>query len=403
MTIKKNEIKRFNWRGINMQGLRVQGTRYATNHAELHEKLCKENIYPIKVKQDKYSLYKKKITSSEITDFSRQIATLVAANIPLAAALAIIEKSTNKAILAFLISSIKDHVENGYLFSDALKRYPCYFDELFCNLIYVGEQSGSLEAMLNEVASYREKLNSLKQKIKKALYYPLTILTVAMIVCAIMLTMVIPKFAQLFQSFGSQLPLLTRLVIKLADTVKQYGWIFILALLGAAFFYQKKIKHSSRFLYKRDQLFLVLPIAGGVIRKIILARCFCTLKSTFAAGMPLTDAFTAAAKIAGNQLFANEFLTVSQKLHAGSSVQDALKTGSLFPSWVTALLAIGEESGRLQQMFGHLAHDFSEQADLAAQTISQLFEPVIMIILCVFVGILIVSMYLPVFRLGTVI
>ncbi len=351
----------------------------------------------------RFNRQNKPIQSAELAFFSRQMATLIEAGIPLVQSITIIARSSANYRMTLLLESIKKEVESGSDFAAALQKHPRYFNPLYCHLISAGEQSGTLDLMLNEVALYKEKIDRMKKKIKQAMHYPLAVILIALIVSAGLLIYVVPQFESLFESFGAKLPTLTQGVITLSNYLRQ-GYVLIMGILGAAIYgFIYATKHSLTFAYFIDNLRLKLPIMGSILKNAAIARFTRTLSITFAAGLPLFDALNAVAGVTGNRLYATATHRIRKDIANGQPLYISLENTNLFPSMVIQMIAVGEESGNLEKMLSKIADFYEEAVDNAVDGLSSLLEPLIMAILGILVGGLVIAMYLPLFKLGSVV
>jgi type IV pilus assembly protein PilC len=405
MAKNANAAISFTWEGVNRSGNRINGVIEARSLALAKAELRKQGVIPRKVAKKRTSLLKrkKKIKPLDITVFSRQLSTMVQAGIPLIQSFDIISKGQTNESMRSLVDAIKKDVETGLTLAESIQKHPKYFNELFCNLVDAGEKSGSLEIMLDKVATYKEKIETIKKKIKKALTYPMAVLVIAFLVTAGLLIFVVPQFESLFSGFGADLPAMTRGVISLSEFFQAY-WYIIFGALGAAvfgFIYAKS--HFPAFAHTVDRYLLRLPIVGTILEKAAIARFARTLSITFAAGLPLVEALQSVAGATGNILFAEATKKIRNEVSNGQQMQIAMSNTNLFPNMVIQMIAIGEESGALEQMLGKVADFYEEEVDNAVDSLSSLLEPVIMAILGILVGGLVVAMYLPIFKLGSVV
>jgi type IV pilus assembly protein PilC len=405
MAKNANAVISFTWEGVNRSGNKINGVIEARSLALAKAELRKQGVIPRKVAKKRTSLLKrkKKIKPLDITVFSRQLSTMVQAGIPLIQSFDIISKGQTNESMRSLVDAIKKDVETGLTLAESIQKHPKYFNELFCNLVDAGEKSGSLEIMLNKVATYKEKIETIKKKIKKALTYPMAVLVIAFLVTAGLLIFVVPQFESLFSGFGADLPAMTRGVISLSEFFQAY-WYIIFGALGAAvfgFIYAKS--HSPAFAHTVDRYLLRLPIVGTILEKAAIARFARTLSITFAAGLPLVEALQSVAGATGSILFAEATKKIRNEVSNGQQMQIAMSNTNLFPNMVIQMIAIGEESGALEQMLGKVADFYEEEVDNAVDSLSSLLEPVIMAILGILVGGLVVAMYLPIFKLGSVV
>lgn len=397
----------FVWEGLDKSGKRVKGESSGRSEALIKTQLRQQGIKPIKVKKKPKSFLRapsKKITPKDIAVFSRQLATMMTAGVPLVQAFDIVGRGHENPSMQKLILTIKEDIESGSTLTEALRKHPLYFDELFCNLVHAGEQAGVLEVLLDKIATYKEKIESLKGKVKKALFYPAAVVVVACIVTAILLIFVVPQFEELFKGFGADLPAFTQLVINLSRFMQE-SWYYLLggiAASGYAFFYFKK--RSKSFNRLLDRLFLKIPIIGPqILHKSAIARFARTLSTMSAAGVPLVEALTSVAGASGNAVYADAILEMREQVATGQQLQMAMRQTGLFPHMVIQMVAIGEESGAIDSMLAKVADFYEEEVDNAVDALSSLMEPAIMAFLGVVVGGLVIAMYLPIFKLGSVV
>lgn len=390
----------------NTQGAKVNGQVMSPNLAAAKMGLRRQGLNPIKVSKKSGSLFalrKPKITVANISEFSRQMATMMTAGIPLVQSFDIVAKGCENTAMRNLVLNIKSEIESGRSFSEALTQYPAYFDSLFCNLVNAGETSGSLETMLDRIATYKEKTESLKRKIKKALFYPCAVTVIAIIVTGILLIFVVPQFEKLFKGFGADLPWFTLMVIHLSNAVQKW-WLLILAVLFSGSWIFVKIKQRSIALQEAlDRLMLRIPIIGSILKKAAIARFARTLATTFAAGVPLVDALNSVAGATGNSVFSKAVLKIKEEVSTGSQVQAAMRNTNAFPPMVVQMVAIGEESGAIDAMLSKVATIYEEEVDMAVDGLSSLLEPIIMAFLGIVVGGLVIAMYLPIFKMGSIV
>ncbi|HKK23610.1 MAG TPA: type II secretion system F family protein, partial [Pseudohaliea sp.] len=354
-------------------------------------------------KQQKLFSGKSKITTADIAIFSRQLATMLAAGIPLVQAFEIVGNGHENEAMQKLILAIKSDVEGGASLHEALAKHPLYFDDLFVNLVEAGEQAGALETLLDKIATYKEKTEAIKKKIKKALFYPAAVVAVAIIVTVILLIFVIPAFEDLFTGFGADLPAFTRMVVELSNFVRDQGWLLLLGLIAAvsAFLYFKK--RSRPMQHFLDRLSLKMPVIGPILEKSAIARYARTLSTMFSAGVPLVEALESVAGACGNIVYEEGVMRMRDEVATGQRLQQAMENTDLFPNMVIQMIAVGEESGQLDAMSAKVADFYEEDVDAAVDSMSSLLEPIIMAILGVLVGGLVVAMYLPIFKMGSVV
>jgi type IV pilus assembly protein PilC len=394
----------FTWEGMDRKGNRVKGRSLAPDEAALRADLRRQGIAPSRVRKQA-SAFKsgRKVKPEDIAVFSRQLATMLTAGIPLVQAFEIVGNGHDKPAMQKLILDIKADVEGGTSLHEALAKHPLYFDDLYVNLVEAGEQAGALESLLDKIATYKEKTEALKKKVKKALFYPTAVLVVAIIVTIILLIFVIPQFESLFKGFGADLPAFTQFVIDMSRFVQDKG-IFIAMVVGAgayAFVYFKK--RSKRMREFLDRVALKLPIIGPILNKAAIARYARTLSTMFAAGVPLVEALDSVAGATGNIVYEKAVLQMRDEVSTGQRLQRAMENTALFPNMVIQMIAVGEESGSLDEMSSKVASFYEAEVDNAVDAMSSLLEPLIMAILGVLVGGLVIAMYLPIFKLGAVV
>jgi type IV pilus assembly protein PilC len=395
----------FLWEGTDRNGKKIKGKSLANDEAAVRADLRRQGVVPTRIRKQSKGLFAGggKITTGDIALFSRQLATMLAAGIPLVQAFEIVGNGHENAAMQKLILDVKADVEGGSALAEALAKHPLYFDDLFVNLVEAGEQAGALESLLEKVATYKEKTEAIKKKIKKALTYPAAVLAVAFIVTTILLIFVIPSFEDLFKGFGADLPTFTRMVIDLSAFVRGQGVILGMMIAGAigTFLYFKK--RSRKFRHFLDRLMLKLPVVGPILQKASIARYARTLSTMFAAGVPLVEAMESVAGATGNIVYEEGVLTMRDEVATGQRLQQAMENTGLFPNMVIQMIAVGEESGSLDEMSSKVADFFEADVDDAVDNLSSLLEPMIMAILGVLVGGLVVAMYLPIFKLGAVV
>jgi type IV pilus assembly protein PilC len=394
----------FTWEGTDRAGKKVKGKVVSTTEAAVRSELRRQGVVATRVrKQSSLFQSKGKVTPADISIFSRQLATMMSAGIPLVQSFDIIGAGHENPAMQKLILAIKSDVEGGSALAVALAKHPLYFDDLYVNLVTAGEQAGALETLLDKIATYKEKTEAIKKKVKKALFYPAAVIVVAFIVTAILLIYVIPEFESLFQGFGADLPAFTRLVIDISKFVRDQGWMIAIAIIGgvAAFIYFKK--RSRTFQHFLDRAILRVPIIGPILNKSAIARYARTLSTTFAAGVPLVEALGSVAGATGNIVYESAVLRMRDEVATGTRLQRAMENTDLFPNMVNQMVAVGEESGSLDDMSAKVADFYEEEVDNAVDSMSSLLEPLIMAILGVLVGGLVIAMYLPIFKMGAVV
>ncbi|WP_444933951.1 type II secretion system F family protein [Microbulbifer sp. JTAC008] len=394
------------YKGVDSKGTKVQGEISGTSPALVKAQLRKQGIIANRVQKKPKPLFgggKKKVKPADIALFTRQMATMMKAGVPLVQSFEIVADGLDNQGVKELIFKIRDEVASGTPFADALRKHPLYFDDLFCNLVASGEQSGALETMLDRIATYKEKTESLKAKIKKAMTYPIAVIIVAIIVTSILLIKVVPQFASTFAGFGADLPAFTQLVVRMSDWMQDYWFIALIITIltiGGIIEAKKRNRTVADFF---DRLILKLPILGQITYNSIAARFARTLSTTFAAGVPLIDALKSVAGATGNSVYTDATLKIRDSVATGIPLNTALRTSGVFPTMLVQMTAIGEESGALDEMLGKAADYYEEAVDNMVDNLTTLLEPLIMAVLGVLVGGLMIAMYLPIFQLGQVV
>lgn len=387
----------------------VKGDILAENKTSAQNILKKQGLKDIKLVRLKEPsaltkfLAKKNVKANDITIFTRQLATLQTAGIPLVQGLKVVIDSADKPVIAKLISKIKDEVESGGSLSESLRYHPYEFDDLYCNLVEAGEGSGNLDLMLQRIATYREKTESVKRKLKKAMFYPIAVLLVALIVTALLLIKVVPTFKTMFEGFGSELPAFTQFVLTCSEIVQNNGLQVIGLISIAAWSMNKMYKTSTTFKNFIQRAILKFPVFGNIIKKAAVARFARTLATTFAAGVPLPDALLLVAKASGNIVYYTAIMKMRDGVSVGQRINASMLETKVFPSMVIQMISIGEETGSLDAMLVKVANIYEEEVDLAVDGMSTLLEPFIMVLLGVIVGGLVIAMYLPIFKMGSVV
>jgi type IV pilus assembly protein PilC len=394
----------FTWEGTDRAGKKVKGKVVATNEAAVRQELRRQGVMATRVRKQSMLFRKQgRVTAADIAIFARQMATMMSAGIPLVQSFDIIGAGHDNPAMQKLILAIKGDVEGGTSLADSLAKHPMHFDDLFVSLVSAGEQAGALETLLDKIATYKEKTEAIKKKIKKALFYPAAVVVVAIVVTGILLIYVIPEFESLFQGFGADLPSFTRFVIDISNFVQDTGWLLligtVLAVLG--FLHAKKRSRAVRHFV--DRAILKIPIIGSILNKSAIARYARTLSTTFAAGVPLVEALDSVAGACGNIVYETAVLRMRDEVATGQRLQRAMENTELFPNMVNQMIAVGEESGSLDDMASKVADFYEEEVDNAVDSMSSLLEPAIMAILGVLVGGLVIAMYLPIFQMGQVI
>ena len=408
MAAKKGELlPNFVYEGTNRRGQKIKGEMPGKNLALAKAQLRKQGINVISIRKKSKNLLeglsKKKVSALDIAIFARQLATMMKAGVPLVQSFEIVAEGLDNPSMREVVLGIKGEVEGGSSFAGALKKYPQHFDDLFCSLVASGEQSGALETMLDRVAIYKEKSELLKQKIKKAMKYPATVIVVAVVVTIILMLKVVPVFQDLFSSFGADLPAFTQMVVNMSKWMQVYWWVLILGIgLTIGAFIEAK-KRSEAFRDLLDRAALKAPIFGDLVYKAIIARYSRTLATTFAAGVPLIEALESTAGATNNVVYRKAVMQIRDDVSTGQQLQFAMRTTNVFPSMAIQMVAIGEESGALDAMLEKVATHFENEVDNAVDGLTSMMEPLIMAILGVLVGGLVVAMYLPIFQMGAVI
>ncbi|RYY03586.1 MAG: type II secretion system F family protein [Gammaproteobacteria bacterium] len=394
------------YKGVDKKGTKVQGEVNSSSPALAKAQLLKQGISAKSVSKKSKPLFGgggKAIKPMDIAVFARQMATMMKAGVPLVQAFDIVADGLDNPNLRKLVLSIRDSVAAGGGFAPSLRQHPKYFDDLFCNLVDAGEQAGALETMLDRIATYKEKTEKLKAKIKKALSYPIAVIVVAVIVTGILLVKVVPQFAETFSSFGAKLPAFTLFVLHLSELAQAYWLLFLFGIAGGAFLFKEAARRSTAFAYLIDRYILKIPIVGQIIYLSVMARFARTLSTTFAAGVPLIEALTSVAGAAGNRIYADAIIKVREDVSTGIQLNTALKTRQMFPTLLIQMTSIGEESGALDAMLDKVANYYEEAVDNTVDSLTSLLEPIIMSVLGVLVGGLMIAMYMPIFQLGQVV
>lgn len=402
--IKAGQVKEilYAWEGKDKQGKVVRGELRAGGEAIVNATLRRQGILVTKLKKKTYSSGKK-ITDKDITLFTRQLSTMMKAGVPLLQSFDIVGKGHANPSVSKLLQDIRADVETGTSLNQAFRKFPLYFDALFCNLVGAGEQAGILEDLLNRLALYKEKTMAIKGKIKSALTYPIAILSIAFIVTAVIMIWVVPAFKEVFKSFGAELPGPTLVVMAISDFFVTWWYLIFGGIFGTVYFFFQSWRRSLKMQRFMDRLLLQLPIFGSVIRKATIARWTRTLATMFAAGVPLVEALDSVGGAAGNAVYLDATIKIQTEVTTGTSLTVAMQNANVFPNMVTQMVSIGEESGSLDAMLGKVADFYEDEVDEAVASLSSLMEPLIMVILGVIIGGLVIAMYLPIFKLGAVV
>ncbi|WP_018948900.1 type II secretion system F family protein [Thioalkalivibrio sp. ALMg11] len=396
----------YTWEGLNKNGARIKGETPADNEATARAELRKNGINVIKIRKKPKSLFsggKKKVVPADIAYFLRQMTTMLESGVPLVQAFEIVGRGNEKPAMRDLVLKLKADVEGGETFAQALSKHPRHFDDLVTNLVEAGEQAGTLETLLDKVATYKEKTEALKGKIKKALFYPAAVVVVAIVVTAILLIYVVPQFEALFTGFGADLPVFTRMVVDLSEFTQSWWWAILAVMVAIGFVFVQARRRLPRFARFLDIMILKAPAFGPILRKAAIARFARTLATMFSAGVPLVDALTSVSGATGNAVYREATLRMRDETEAGGQLQWSMRNTAVFPNMVVQMVAIGEESGSLDSMLSKVADFYEEEVDNAVDSLSSLLEPLIMVVLGVLVGGLVIAMYLPIFQMGQVI
>ena len=408
MAVKKAQMMpTFSYEGIDRKGAKLKGELPARNMALAKVTLRKQGITIKTIREKRKNilegLMKKKVSTLDITIFTRQLATMMKAGVPLVQSFEIVAEGLENPSMREVVLGIKGEVEGGNTFAGALRKYPQYFDNLFCSLVESGEQSGALETMLDRVAIYKEKSELLKQKIKKAMKYPAAVIVVALVVTIILMVKVVPVFQELFSSFGADLPAFTQMVVNMSEWMQKWWWLLLFSIAGAVVGFSEAKKRSKPFNDFLDRLTLKLPIFGNIAYQAVVARFSRTLSTTFAAGVPLIDALDSTAGATNNVVFYNATQKIKGDVATGQQLQFSMRSTNLFPSMGIHMVGIGEESGSLEEMLDKVATYYENEVDNAVDGLTSLMEPMIMAVLGVLVGGLVIAMYLPIFQMGSVV
>jgi type IV pilus assembly protein PilC len=404
-TTRQIKTQSYEFEGIDKSDHRISGEILAPTIGRARTLLQAQGINVLKIKKKSKSFFSrgaKKFKSQDITLFSRQLATMLNAGIPLVQGLNIISEGESDSALGELARNIKTEVEGGSSFSQSLRRHPSQFDELYCNLVESGEQSGTLDTMLDRIALYKEKSDSLKRKVKKALYYPSAIIIIAGVVSAILLIKVVPTFKEMFAGYGAELPLFTQFVLNISDALEHYGIYIIVGLILGGYIIVNQYRHHTTFQHFIQRLSLKIPVIGPILKKSTIASFARTLSTTSSAGVPLTDALESIAKASKNIVYFTAIIEVKDALATGQRMRSAMKKTNVFPNLVVQMVGIGEESGALEDMLRKIATIYEEEVDSAVDGLATLLEPIIMVILGIVVGGLVIAMYLPIFKMGSI-
>jgi type IV pilus assembly protein PilC len=405
MAEKAQKLEAFVWEGRDRKGNKTKGEMAGANVALIKAQLRKQGIMPDKVKKKPKPLFggKKKITPFDIAMLTRQLATMMKAGVPLVQSFDIVADGLENKGLQELVMNIRNDIASGTGFAAALRKHPKHFDDLYCNLVDSGESAGALEQMLDRIATYLEKTENLKKKVKKAMTYPIAVIVVAIIVTAILLVKVVPQFESLFQGFGAELPVFTQFVVHLSEWMQKWWFVVLLGIVGTIFLFREARRRSQKFSDFVDKYILKLPVVGEILDKSAVAKFGRVLSTTFAAGVPLVDALESVSGATGNAIYRDAVLNIKNDVSSGTQLQASMRNQGVFPVMAVQLTAIGEESGNLDEMLGKVAEHYEAVVDDMVDNLTSLMEPIIMSVLGVLVGGLIVAMYLPIFQMGQVV
>ncbi|MBU1188909.1 MAG: type II secretion system F family protein [Gammaproteobacteria bacterium] len=403
MAVTKEDVI-FQWEGTDKRGVRLKGEKTGRDQSFIRAELRRQGITPQRVRRKPKSFkLGERVKAKDISIFSRQIATMLNAGVPLVQALDIISTASENEKFQKLITRIKTDVESGSNFADTLRQHPVHFDELYCNLVEAGEEAGVLDTVLETIATYKERIEEIKGKVNKAMYYPTAVVAVAVGVSALLLIKVIPQFESIFQGFGAELPAFTQLIVSLSNSLVEFGYLYFLGIIGIVVGAVMAKKRSPRFQHFLDRSSLKIPVVGGILRKAALARFARTLGITFAAGVPLVEALRTVSGATGNEVYREAVLRVREDVAAGHQLQLAMQQTNVFPSMVVQMTAIGEEAGSLDQMLKKVAEFYEEEVNNAVDALSSLLEPVIILIVGGLIGSMVIAMYLPIFKMAAVV
>ena len=405
MAEKAQKLESYVWEGKDRKGNKSKGELTGSNLALVKAQLRKQGIIPDKVKKKPKPLFggSKKITPFDIAMLTRQLATMMKAGVPLVQSFDIVADGLENKGLQELVMSIRNDISSGTSFAGALRKHPKYFDDLYCNLVDSGEKAGALEAMLDRIATYLEKTELLKKKVKKAMTYPIAVVVVAIIVTAILLVKVVPQFESLFQGFGAELPVFTQFVVELSEWLQSWWFVVLLGIVGTIFLFKEAKRRSQKFSDLVDKYVLKLPVVGEILDKSAVAKFGRVLSTTFAAGVPLVDALDSVAGATGNAVYRDAIDRIKNDVSSGTQLQASMRQQEIFPVMAVQLTAIGEESGNLDEMLAKVAEHYEAVVDDMVDNLTALMEPMIMAVLGVLVGGLIIAMYLPIFQMGQVV
>ncbi len=399
---KEKKLFLYTWTGKNKQGKKVQGELQASSESSARSTLQRQGIRSVKLKKRR-SRRGKKVGTKDITLFTRQLSTMIKAGVPLLQSFDIVARGSENPKMTSLLNSIRSDIEAGTALNQAFRKYPMHFNHLYCNLVEAGEEAGILDSLLDRLATYLEKTEAVKRKIRTALIYPAAVIVVAFAVVTIIMTFVIPSFKEVFSSFGADLPAPTMLVIGISDFFVEYWYLILPIPIIAIYFFFQAWKRNEKMQRFMDRLLLKIPIFGPIIRKATIARWTRTLSTMFAAGVPLTESLDAVGGASGNIVYGDATKRIQQDVSQGASLSSSMGMQNLFPVMVLQMAAIGEESGSLDHMLGKAADFYEAEVDDAVAGLSSLLEPIIIVILGIVIGSIVIAMYLPIFKLGQVV
>jgi len=401
---RKSDVREFTylWEGVDRNNRQLRGESKAASETVVTSNLRRQGIRVTKIKKQSFR-GGKRVSEKDVTFFTRQLATMLKAGVPLLQSFEIVARGHSNARFSRLMMEVKSRIEAGSSLADAFRQHPAQFDDLYCNLVAAGEGSGMIDAILDRLATYKEKILALKSKIKSALFYPAAVVAVAIIVVWVIMIFVIPAFKDVFSSFGASLPAPTQLVIDMSDFIVRWWWLAFLVIGGSIFGLSVMVKRSATLRYSVDRLMLKFPVIGDILEKATIARWSRTLATMFAAGVPLVESLDAVAGAAGNAVYAGATKRIQTDVSTGQSLTNSMMSTHLFPNMVLQMVQIGEESGSLDAMLTKIADFYEREVDDAVAALSSLLEPLIIVFLGVIVGGLVVAMYLPIFKLGAVV
>lgn len=394
-------LYRFKWQGLDHSGRKLNGELVSRSQAAVKDELLKHRITVKRIRKKGALSARGRINAKDISTFTRQMATMIRAGIPILQSLEVVADSVRKPSMVRLLQDLANEVSSGSRFSEALQRHPRHFDRLFVNLVNAGEQSGSLDQMLDRLASYKEKVESLKARVKKALWYPATVLLVGIGVTSLLLVKVVPEFESMFAGLGGELPAMTQATLRLSDATQKY-WLHLLGLLiGAAYLLRMAMRRSAKVTYRVHTVLLRLPILGDIVHKSAISRFTRTVATTYSAGVPLIEGLSTAAGATDNAVYERAIEQVRQEVATGQPLHFAMRMTNRFPPLAIQMVSIGEEAGALDVMLTRVADYFEEEVDNKVDALTSLMEPLVIVVLGVLVGGVIISMYLPIFEIGT--